>query len=65
MVACPMRTQNSNQEEKHDMSLALRGKAATSLFVLLLVGIGLLAACGGSGLQDVEGPHMLYFYAEW
>jgi hypothetical protein len=47
------------------MWLALRGKAAASIVLLLLVGSGLLAACGDSGLQDVEGPHMLYFYAEW
>jgi thiol-disulfide isomerase/thioredoxin len=47
------------------MSWALKGKAVTSIVLLLLVGSGVVAACGGSGLQEVEGPHMLYFYAEW
>jgi hypothetical protein len=47
------------------MSLTRRGKAAASILLMLLVGSGLLAACSDSGLQDVEGPHMLYFYAEW
>jgi hypothetical protein len=65
MVACRMWMHNSNREEKHDMSLALRGKAAASIVLLLLVGSGLLTACDDSGLQDVDGPHMLYFYAEW
>ena len=47
------------------MSLAWRGKAVASIVLLLLAGSGIVAACGGSGLQEVEGPHMLYFYAEW
>jgi hypothetical protein len=46
------------------MSLTPSGKAAASI-LLLLACTGLLAACGDSGPQDVEGPHMLYFYAEW
>ena len=47
------------------MSFAVRGRAAALVILLLLVGSGILTACGGSGSQRVDGPHMLYFYAEW
>lgn len=47
--------------------MAVKTRRFTALVALLLiVGSGILAACGGLGaIRPPEGPGMLYFYAEW
>jgi hypothetical protein len=46
------------------MSRKTKAVALTSL--LLLIGGGVLSACGGLGsVATPDGPHMIYFYAQW
>ena len=41
-------------------------KAIILTSLLLLIGGGALSACGGSGSSGTpDGPHMVYFFAQW
>jgi len=41
-------------------------KAIVLTSLLLLIGGGVLSACGGSGSSGTpDGPYMVYFFAQW
>jgi hypothetical protein len=46
--------------------MASKKKAVVLTGLLLLIGGATLSACGSSGSSGTpDGPHMVYFYAQW
>jgi hypothetical protein len=47
-------------------SMSRKSKAAALASLLLFIGGGaILSACGGGSVAIPDGPHMIYFYAQW
>jgi hypothetical protein len=46
--------------------MSRKGRAVAIASLLLCIGGGaILSACGGGSVAIPDGPHMIYFYAQW
>lgn len=63
MIRAP---QIGKDQEELDMSRRWKRTIAAASALLLLIGSWVLGGCGSSEpADDVKGPGLLYFYAEW